>query len=301
MDYKNKWQSVTRRINVSMHDGYRTIYPRHIIGQRKRFSRKSSAPGYSGQTAFYRNPNAQHAIINWTKNKTGKRRILILPGSIGCEAYTFAMIAANEGLSQNELEIHSLDISDEFTRVAKSGIYPAQALLGLPQSLTQYFSECSNEDFVAVRDEIKERVTFLPHSSLKRFKTPQAYDGVVCQNLLKHIYNNIWLNLQSFSRVHKDKNKDPLRHARQSPQLHAINKLCDLTKDVLFVDMIEETPFYFGHGTAPFNPFAERGMAYLDEDLKPFGNGADYPSEYKDIDRCLQSRGGVHAFQQPQI
>ncbi|MCB1539070.1 MAG: hypothetical protein H6865_08365 [Rhodospirillales bacterium] len=270
----------------------RLLYPTHRVGpQRFWASRKTRARRYNGQTAFRRAPDAQDQVIDWIAARIAqappqaKIRLLVVAGSIGCEAYTYAMLAENAGLFAGErLKIESVDISDAFTRYARRAEYPVEALRGLEPQLTQHFTVAAS-GVARVNADIRDRVRILPHCSLARFQPGTAYDVVVASNLLKHIHNNLMAY------------KPRYEHARQSRQAAAIGQLCALTSNLLFVDMIEETPFASHFKKAPFNPFAEAGMVYLDADLKPCGGTGAYPTTGLEASACIEHRDYVHALQ----
>lgn len=270
------------------------LTPVHWIRESHDRSRRQKPFAYVGQTEFYRAPNLQDQVISWVQRQERDHiRILIVPCSVGCEPYTYAMLAANAGIydSNKTLQIDAFDISENFTRSAKKAIYPYKALDNLPDNMTQYFVGCGERGRVEVVEEIKGRVNILPHSSLHRFKAEELYDVVISTNLLKYIPDN-----SEFGKSH-----NPTRHARQSKQATAITDLCNLTRGLLFINMLEFTVFSFTLPSRPFNPFAEAGMKYLDADLNVFKNGAYFPSGLSDVIPCTIDRDGVHALQKCEI
>ncbi|MBU6236039.1 MAG: hypothetical protein KGQ41_09355 [Alphaproteobacteria bacterium] len=285
MTYQDRFARAAGNLQIRATEGYRMLYLRHVVGERSLYSRSSRACMYNGQTAFYRSPSAHAQIMELLAARPShERRVLVVAGSIGCQPYTLAMMAANAGL--DNVRIDTFDISHVFMRVAREGVYPVGALAGLPPELVRHFNIPADGGYAAVSDDIKARVNFLPHSSLQKFKADAQYDVVVAENLLKHIYNNL-----AFSRGVKN-----IRHARQNKQAAAITQLCNLTRGYLFVDMVEETPFAFHRGRAPFNPFAEAGMVYLDARLQPFDGGVRYPTDEKDVVASIKKRDYIHAL-----
>ena len=298
---KEKWERASKAIGVRTSEGRRMIYPSHRVGEGgalvkpkqrihpgKRLSFKRKGRNLNGQTAFYRHPTAMHQIIDWASRQAKEDvRMLVMPSSIGCEPYSFAMMAENAGLG-SKLTIDAFDISDEFLRVARQGAYPAEALIGLPEELLQHFNMAADGEFAEVSDAIKAHVNFLPHCSLKRFKADEPYDIVVSQNFLKHVEGAPW-----------DKPKTVKKEGYDNKQAAAIRKLCQLTAEggALFVDMIEETPFAFHYTSPPFNPFKENGMVYLNANLRPYRNGRVYPRKESEVLQCVRERNLVHALQ----
>lgn len=298
---KEKWERASKAIGVRTSKTGRMVYTSYEVGREgvdkeleqgislARFSKLMRiGRGFNGQTAFYRNPPAMHQIIDWASRQAKENvRMLVMPSSIGCEPYSFAMMAENAGLG-SKLTIDAFDISDEFLRVARQGIYPAEALIGLPEELLQHFNMSADGEFAEVSDAIKAHVNFLPHCSLKRFKADEPYDIVVSQNFLKHVEGAPW-----------DTPKTVKKQGYDNKQAAAIRKLCQLTaeKGALFVDMIEETPFAFHYTSPPFNPFKENGMVYLNADLRPYRNGRVYPRKESEVLQCVRERNLVHGFQ----
>jgi hypothetical protein len=268
----------------------RMVYPFHSVKTRRPFSRKQKASGHNGQTAFYRHENAMTQMINWAaQSPKDSVRMLVVPSSIGCEPYTFAMMAENHSqISSSKLVIDTFDVSDQFLKYAKAGIYPTESLIGLAPDLTQHFTISADGKTGEVRPNIKQRVNFLPHCSLKKFKPSSPYDIVVSQNMLKHIFGAPW-----------DEPEDVKKLGYRHKQAEAIKNLCDLTAEagLLFVDMVEETPFALHYENAPFNPFEDNGMIFLDKGLIPFENGTRFPNTEREVVVCIKNRDFVYALQ----
>lgn len=292
MSHKTKFPEIPEGVNIgTSSDGRRMLHTLH-----KTRDRDPSIPGsmsrfYNGQTAFYRHPDAMEQMIQWAEQQQKDVvRMLVMPSSIGCEPYTFAMMAENSGSfnGSRKLQIDTFDISDTFLKVAKAGAYPIEALIGLPPELTQHFTLSADGQHAAVTPEIKEQVNFLTHCSLKKFKASEPYDIVVSQNFLKHVRKELWEEPKKIKEL-----------GYKHPQAQAIKNLCDLTVNggLLFVDMVEETPFAFHYESAPFNPFEENEMIYLDANLQPYADGKEYPIEYEDFASCIRGRSFVHALQ----
>ncbi len=303
MSYEKAWQESSKGIRARVPNGRRMVYAEHRVGQEQgttqkfttgkggRIRFKQVGRRFNGQTAFYRHPSTMSQIIDWTKNQPQDHvKMLVVPSSIGCEPYTFAMMAKNVGLLGEvpKLSIDAFDISDEFLRVARTGVYPSETVLGLPEYLVRHFNFSADGDYVAVKPEIKEHVNFLPHCSLRKFKAIAPYDIVVAQNFLKHADGAPW-----------DNPKEVKKAGYENKQAEAIKNLCDLTAQggVLFADMIEETPFAFHYSNPPFNPFKDNGMVYLNADLKPYRNGRVYPRKESEVLKCIRGREYVHGFQ----
>lgn len=305
MSKKKEWSQASKAIHVQTYEDRRMVYPSHSVGGGGRlvkpeqklkkgmsFDFRRRGRLFNGQTAFYRQSNAMHQMINWVAEQSKNNvRMLVMPSSIGCESYTFAMMAANEGLCE-KLSIDSFDISDEFLRVARKGVYPSGALLGLPNELLKHFDLSTDRKYAEVSCDVKKRVNFLSHCSLEKFNAKEPYDMVISQNFLKHVEGAPW-----------DKSKDVKRQGYNHKQAAAIKNLCDLTAEngVLFVDMIEETPFAFHREFLPFNPFKDNGMIYLNADLKPYRGGNVYPRKSSEVYKSIGQRNLVHALQKCSI
>jgi hypothetical protein len=160
---------------------------------------------FAGPTLYLRYPRQQIALIDYlcALPRQDDMRILVVPGSIGCEAGTLAMLAEQKELFEkhDRIEIHSLDISELFTAIAATGCYPEYALPVIEDlavrhsiSLAPYFNlfaqdeERAERRFMTVKPEIMNRIRLLPAGNVLDLEPDKPYDAVVCNWLLDHVY-----------------------------------------------------------------------------------------------------------------
>nr|WP_255554595.1 CheR family methyltransferase [Sphingomicrobium sp. B8] len=116
---------------------------------------------------------------------TGELRVWIPGCSSGEEAYSIAMMIADEADRQEVrpiVQIFATDIDDRMLNIARSGRYPPAALADMPDNMREKFTVVAGES-VAVSPRIMEMVRFSHHSLIKDAPFSKL-DFVSCRNLL---------------------------------------------------------------------------------------------------------------------
>jgi hypothetical protein len=151
-----------------------------------------------GVTAFLRYPDFQRSFIRHLAGrvKPGQDfRLLIAPGSIGCEAVTMAILAKEAGLygEGRALTIDTLDLSAHFTEHARLAQYPYTAIAHLPPAMKSHFNTSAGAEVpaVTVAPDIRKRINILPPGSLLDFQPAAPYDAVFCMNLLQYVGDDL--------------------------------------------------------------------------------------------------------------
>jgi len=148
----------------------------------------------TNETYFFREP--QH--FDFLKNEILKKkktntvfRIWSAASSSGEEAYTLAMILADEIGIDESWEILGTDISSEVIASAKMGVYNAHRIRLVPKSFhNRYFLKGVgvNEGNVAVVPELKKHVRFESYNLINSPERREMFDVIFCRNVL--IYFN---------------------------------------------------------------------------------------------------------------
>ena len=141
-----------------------------------------------GTTGFFRAPVSQEAVMSAAMTRINSKplRVLVAPGSWGCEALTLSMIV--EKLQpQAQVQIDTLDISGLFTAVAMQKKYPRKMLAGIPADYSHMFNAASVEQFITPVETVSQRVNVLPAGNISDFTPDAPYDVVFCMNMLRHI------------------------------------------------------------------------------------------------------------------
>lgn len=149
----------------------------------------SETENLNGQTAFFRHFLVIRYLVNLLKEEVNDNqtiRVLSAPSSIGCEAYGLTGLALSYGF--NNIAVDGFDRSEMFTKVAKLGSYPSIFARRLENWCDIAFDGFDpNIPIVPVKDEIKERVSFLPPSKFEDLKTDNPYDVVMANNLFQYL------------------------------------------------------------------------------------------------------------------
>ena len=101
--------------------------------------------------------------------------------STGDEPYSLVM-ALSKHLPLNKIRIYATDLDKVVIEKAKTGLYNARSLAGVPADLKKkYFTQIGPS--FKISDEIKACVEFKEHNLLKD-TYPTNYDLIVCRNVL---------------------------------------------------------------------------------------------------------------------
>lgn len=84
------------------------------------------------RTLFFRAPHALNLMADYALSQPAGslQRFLFSPCSIGCEPYSFAMVAELRGVFNRhpDLTLYGLDLSEKFSAIATQGYYPSSVL-----------------------------------------------------------------------------------------------------------------------------------------------------------------------------
>ena len=191
-DLQNIWENLECRFNDKGFVAMRSVH-QDTLGQ-----------SVEGSTGFFRDAEFQTKMISELLNRSGDSpvRILVVPGSIGCEALTLSMIAHKIDPNR-DVQIDTFDVSDLYTDVAELAVYPEGFVKNVPDEYSEYFEESSAGPYVGVSDAIRSRVNVLPAQSVFDFEPSEQYDLVVSMNFLMHLdvegSKNAILKMSQFS------------------------------------------------------------------------------------------------------
>ncbi|MGH1397803.1 MAG: CheR family methyltransferase [Alphaproteobacteria bacterium] len=143
-----------------------------------------SGHSFEGTTKILRNPDFQEPFVQKLVEE-GKKKVLIVAGSIGLEACTLGILAKNAGY--DELQVDTLDISPVFTQIAQGSCYGEAVLLNQGQDICRHFEKASQAGFVTLSGDIAKNIHVLDAQNVFSFKADKRYDAVICQNLIRHL------------------------------------------------------------------------------------------------------------------
>jgi len=135
---------------------------------------------------FYRNPDQWEMLdkeyIPELIKKFGKNlKIWSAACSTGDEPYSLVM-ALSRHLPLSQIKIYATDIDKQVIAKAKTGLYNAKSLVGVPNDLkAKYFTQVGPS--FKISDEIMSRVEF-KESNLLKDTYPTNCDLIVCRNVL---------------------------------------------------------------------------------------------------------------------
>ncbi len=120
--------------------------------------------------------------------------------STGEEAYSIAMTLLDSGAGAAgwRFEVLGSDVSTRALEIARTGVYPARALSGLPADLAERHFEPVGEDRYRVRDRVRDLVTFRYHNLIKEpypASLVGEWDVIFCRNV------TIYFKVESTRRV----------------------------------------------------------------------------------------------------
>lgn len=147
------------------------------------------AQALNGQTSFFRHSFVTRYLLEILEREGKKEnpiKVLAAPSSIGCEANGLTALALSKGF--NNIAVHGFDRSQIFTDIARLGVYPNILARRLERSSHLLFeaSDDAQRPIVPVKDEIRDRVTFLEPSRFQDFETDDQYDIVMVNNLFQY-------------------------------------------------------------------------------------------------------------------
>lgn len=180
----------------------------------------------TNETYFFREP--QH--FDFLKNtilphyKNGRRlRIWSAASSSGEEAYTLAMILADELGLEADWKIIGTDISTKMITAARAAIYSEHRARMVPQDPRHRYllrGKGEHSGFVAVAPELKMHVAFQHYNLVESPINNENYDVIFCRNVL--IYFNQETKLKVISRLCQQLKHDGYLMTGHSESLHGV-------------------------------------------------------------------------------
>ena len=149
-----------------------------------------------GKTGFFAHPAAFEAFSQRILPTMEQQHPIDSPctfriWSTGCstgeEAYSIAMAVCQQvncGTTTRKIHILATDIRGSALEIAERGLYPREALAGVPRPLVQaYFSRMGQH--IIVKPRLRNLVTFAP-MNLTRPSYLGQFDCIFCMNVLPH-------------------------------------------------------------------------------------------------------------------
>lgn len=149
----------------------------------------------NGETYFFRDPDGLRAFAE----EIVPERLLavgqdgeVLVWSAGCatgeEPYTLAMLLTERGLlPRRRIRIHGSDASPEAVRKAQAGVFGGHSLRVTSEDRRRAFFEATATGRFAVRPELRAVVTFAARPFALEPPFGEAYDVVLCRNVLMYL------------------------------------------------------------------------------------------------------------------
>ncbi|TAL11097.1 MAG: protein-glutamate O-methyltransferase CheR, partial [Porticoccaceae bacterium] len=151
------------------------------------------------ETRFFRHREShafvRHSVQRHAASGGGSLNLWSVGCSTGQEAYSLALDAI-EGFStarrSGDFAVIGTDLSRSALQEARTGTYPAHALLDLPKEYATRFLEPVGAGRFRFRIEVRSRLAFVVDNLLLRQRGffPEGADIIFCQNLL--IYFRRW-------------------------------------------------------------------------------------------------------------
>jgi len=166
-------------------------------------------------TTFFRNPEVYTQIKSIFREKLKNNnsfKIWCAGCSTGEEPYSIAILLKEIGYLDKAI-IYATDINKVVIEFAKNGLYSKEKYIefkdnykqGFNNNLDNYFD--IDNDFISIKDEIKEKVLFFTHNLVENKKIDD-FQVIICRNLL--IYFNKDLTIQVCDLFDKSLEKDGL-------------------------------------------------------------------------------------------
>lgn len=142
---------------------------------------------YRDMTAFFRYPEMMMDAGRLLAEDGQPKRVLSLPASVGCEAYTLAAVFAKHSrLGVEGITVDMADISARKLEAATTGVYPKIVERLIPENYREHLN--LRDDFLVVSEAMKKQVRALPAFDV--MDAPEmavSYDMVVCLNMLCYL------------------------------------------------------------------------------------------------------------------
>jgi chemotaxis protein methyltransferase CheR len=142
-------------------------------------------------TSFFREPNAFTAADNMVRASlksakgTMKLRFWSAACSLGMEAYTLAMLLAENGATKHDTAILCTDISSRAMTACQQGIYDAQAIAPIPDALRSRYLTQLDEKRWQVNEPLRKLITVnRVNLSKPPFPMRGPFDAIFCRNVM---------------------------------------------------------------------------------------------------------------------
>ncbi|MBE9503890.1 MAG: hypothetical protein IME96_06925 [Proteobacteria bacterium] len=143
------------------------------------------------ETFFFRDRTPFTALGQYVRQfrtniePTSPLRILSAPCSTGEEPYSIAMLLFDMGLNSDQFQIDAVDISDQFIKSAKSGLFRAYSFRGKDLDFRERHFSKEGEEY-RLKDKVHGAVNFQQGNLLAHdfVSDRDCYDVIFCRNLL---------------------------------------------------------------------------------------------------------------------
>ena len=199
-DYKRS--TMLRRIHRRLHVHHISSFEEYLAYLKEHPSEASALQKdfLISVTNFFRDPEAFAALRDQAmpaifegKGVDDPVRVWVAGCATGEEAYSVAMVlmeqAAHTSLSADHIQVFATDIDEEALATARRGRYPEPIESDVPSDYLDRFFQREGNEYV-VRDAVRERVLFTPHSLLKDPPFSNL-DLILCRNLLIYLRRDL--------------------------------------------------------------------------------------------------------------
>jgi len=187
-------------------------------------------------TTFFRNPEVYTQIKSIFKENlkdNNSFKIWCAGCSSGEEPYSIAILLKELGYLDKSI-IYATDINKVIIEFAKNGLYSKQRYTEFKNNYKQSFNNNNldnyfniNNDFISIKDEIKEKVLFFTHNLVENEKIDD-FQVIICRNLL--IYFNKNLTIQVYDLFDKSLEKNGLLILGKSETFYNNKKYKEISK-----------------------------------------------------------------------
>lgn len=186
-------------------------------------------------TCFFRLHDLYQEILNYLvkqQTDTNPIHILIAGGSMGCEAYSAAILADNLFGPNHPFIFDTVDISEDMTEIARQGIYHKRMLEQVQRNFLSHFQDATQERFTEVKSDIKDKVNCLSAQKIESLEPRKQYTAVIAMHVLCHLYyhdnaqvtSNFMLSLTKLSHGIVCLNGPRSMKLPKSPHIKALEK-----------------------------------------------------------------------------
>jgi hypothetical protein len=268
------WDKIVGQERVRAHDGVSPIFradkPEHDATQ----ALPSNYYNYiNGQTGFMREAVFYKSLLGYLDRLPQESfDILVVAGSVGCEAYSGAILKQMMGIQKN-IRFHTTDIAQPYLDVAKAATYPASWVDGCPKKISPYFNRHANSDACTVRDDIRHSVIIRDAEDVRDIDAPQKFDVVVGMNFLMHVITkeSSLYGMNKLSDIARERAAKSNRTRTEAlkelmgPYYRDIDPILKnmmrLSHHLLCVNRLEDTPYFHSHRQAETDIFANNGFS----------------------------------------